>query len=146
MFNSQAGKLTPLAYAFLEPHNSVHRQYEALRAYFVEGLASADTAARWGYTSGSFRVLCHQFRQNPERQFFRSAVEGPRCRPKADPLKVEIIALRKQNCSIYDIARALAERGHHLSPAGISLLLKAEGFARLPRRADEERPAHPGPE
>src|SRR5208283_3645449 len=146
MFNSQAGKLTPLAYAFLEPHNSVHRQYEALRAYFVEGLASADAAARWGYTPGSFRVLCHQFRQNPEREFFRPAAEGPRARPKADPLKTEIIALRKQNCSIYDIARVLEDRGHCLSPAGISWLLKAEGFARLPRRADEERPDHPGPD
>ena len=146
MFNSTAKKLTSITRAFLEPRSPVHRQYEALRAYFVEGLSSADSAARWGYTSGSFRVLCHQFRQNPEREFFRSAALCPRFRPKADPLKAEIIALRKQNCSIYDIARVLEERGHHLSPAGISLLLKTEGFARLPRRADEERPKHPGPE
>ena len=140
MFNTQAKELTPLARALLEPRGPVHRQYEALRAYFVEGLSSAAAAARWGYTPGSFRVLCHQFRQNPEREFFRPAAHGPRSRPKLDPLKTEIIALRKQNCSIYDIARVLEERGQHLSPAGISLLLKAEGFARLPRRADEERP------
>jgi len=55
---------------FLEPANSTHRQYEALRAYFVDGLPSAETAARFGYSAGSFRVLCHQLRQNPQRRFF----------------------------------------------------------------------------
>ena len=47
---------------FLEPVNALHRQYEALRAYFVEGLPSAEAARRFGYTPGAFRVLCHQFR------------------------------------------------------------------------------------
>jgi len=50
------------------------------------------------------------------------------------------MALRKQNLSIYDISRALEEAGSPLSPAAISLILKEEGFARLPRRRDEERP------
>ena len=35
---------------FLEPANSTHRQYEALRAYYVEGLSSAEAAKRFGYT------------------------------------------------------------------------------------------------
>ena len=38
-------KLTSLADRFLQPVNSTHRQYEALRAYFVEGLPSAEAAA-----------------------------------------------------------------------------------------------------
>ena len=50
------------------------------------------------------------------------------------------MALRKQNRSIYDISRALEEAGSPLSPAAISLILKEEGFTRLPRRRDEERP------
>jgi hypothetical protein len=33
-----------------------------------------------------------------------------------------------------------------LSPTYINLILKEEGFARLPRRADEERPDHPHPD
>src|SRR5207302_1002426 len=56
-----------LARRFLEPSNSTHRQYEALRAFFVDGLPSAEAAARFGYTPGSFRVLVHQFRNRPER-------------------------------------------------------------------------------
>jgi hypothetical protein len=48
--------------------------------------------------------------------------------------------MRKQNLSVYDISDALQRSGHSLSPAAISLLLKEEGFARLPRRRDDERP------
>ena len=34
--------ITQLARAFLEPTNATHRQYEALRAYFVDGLPAVD--------------------------------------------------------------------------------------------------------
>src|SRR5512136_2291672 len=102
MFTSEPKKLTDLAGIFLEPANSTHRQYEALRAYFVEGLPSDQAAHRFGYTPGSFRVLVHQFRQNPRRDFFLAPAKGPKIAPKADPLRERIIALRKQNLSIYD--------------------------------------------
>ncbi len=46
-----------MARRFVEPSNSTHRQYEALRAFFVEEIPSAEAAARFGYTPGSFRVL-----------------------------------------------------------------------------------------
>lgn len=39
-----------------------HRQYEALRAIFVEGLPQNDVAARYGFTHGSMRQLVHGFR------------------------------------------------------------------------------------
>jgi hypothetical protein len=65
MFNSKGKQLTQLERIFLEPTDATHRQYEALRAYFVEGLPSHEVAKRFGYTPGSFRVLCHQFRKNP---------------------------------------------------------------------------------
>ncbi len=140
MFTSEPKKLTDLAQAFLEPANATHRQYEALRAYFVDGLPSDQAARRFGYTPGSFRVLVHQFRQNPRRDFFLTPAKGPQAAPKADPLRERIIALRKQNLSIYDISRNLAHQGNSLSPVAVAHVLKEEGFARLPRRADDERP------
>jgi hypothetical protein len=143
MSNRTLNKLTK---AFLEPTNSTHRQYEALRAYFVEGLSSADAAKRFGYTPGSFRVLCHDFRKNPEREFFILPAKGPQAAPKVDRLQEEVIGLRKQNLSIYDISRTLEHGGKILSPAAISLILKEQGFARLPRRRDEERPTGIHPE
>lgn len=133
-------KLTSPSRAFLEPTNSTHRQYEALRAFFIDGLSSVEVAKRFGYTPGSFRVLVHQFRRNPGRAFFLPPAKGPRQAPKSDPVRDQVVALRKQNLSIYDISRALKKNDILLSPVAVSLILKEEGFARLPRRADEERP------
>jgi hypothetical protein len=45
-----------LARVFLEPANATHRQYEALRAFVVDGLPSAEAARRFGYTPGSSAV------------------------------------------------------------------------------------------
>jgi hypothetical protein len=145
MFINTGKPLTELQRIFLEPTDPTHRQYEALRAYFVEGLPSQEVAQRFGYTPGSFRVLCHQFRQHPQRAFFLQPHKGPHRAPKRDPVRDQVIALRKQNFSIYDISETLKAEGHRLSPVTISLLLKEEGFARLPRRADDERPDTPHP-
>jgi hypothetical protein len=146
MSKSAGESITGLARAFLVPSNPTHRQYEALRAYFVDELPSAQAARRFGYTPASFRVLCHKFRQDPQRPFFLPASRGPKTAPKRDRVQDEVIALRKQNQSIYDISRALEAAGHRLSPAAVSLLLRQEGFARLPRRRDEERAPRAGPD
>lgn len=130
-----------LAQIFLQPSGPLHRQYEALRAFFVEHLPAAKVAQRFGYTYGSFRVLCHQFRQNPRREFFQTTPKGPRSSPKRDPVRERIIALRKQNYSIYDIQHALQESGHPLSAAAISQTLTQEGFARC--RAAPTRSGRP---
>jgi hypothetical protein len=140
MFTSGAKKLTDLSRVFLEPSNATHRQYEALRAFIVDGLPGTEVAHRFGYTPGSFRVLVHQFRQNPHRDFFLTPAKGPQSAPKSDPLRDRIIAMRKQNLSIYDISRNLNHQGHPLSPVTVAQILKDEGFARLPRRADDQRP------
>ena len=76
MFNSKPNKLTNMARFFLEPANSTHRQYEALRAYFVEDLPSVEVARRFGYSPGSFRVLAHQFRQQSRSPLLPSPSEG----------------------------------------------------------------------
>jgi transposase len=140
MLNSSSKKLTNYASCFLQPSNSTHRQYEALRAYFVEGLSSKQTAKRFGYTQGSFRVLAHEFGKNPHRQFFLPPAKGPHKAPKKDKVREKVIALRKENLSIYDISDLLQRKGHPLSPVSVSMILKQEGFARLPRRQDDERP------
>lgn len=131
---------------FLEPKNATHRQYEALRAHFVEGLRQADAAKRFGYSVGSFRVLCHGFRQDPQRPFFVDRRRVRRRRDTTDRARERVVALRKQNLSIYDIAHGLAEEGTKLSAPAIAAMLRDEGFARLPRRTEEERPRRAQPE
>jgi hypothetical protein len=137
---STAKQLTPLAQHFLVPTNPTHRQYEALRAYFVEGLSASQVADRFGYTPGSFRVLAHHFRHDPQRAFFLPTTKRQHSPTKSLALKDRVISLRKQNLSIYDISRALQADGQSISPVAIDQILKTEGFTRLPRRADEDRP------
>ena len=145
MFTSKRDRVTEFASVFLEPQNATHRQYEALRAHFVDGLPSKEAAERFGYTPGSFRVLAHDFRTNPQRTFFLPPSRGPQRAPRRDKVRKQVIALRKQNLSIYDISRALAREEESISPVSVSLILKEEGFARLPRRNENERPDHAHP-
>src|SRR3954466_1847755 len=144
MDDNSRDRLT-LARRFLEPSNSTHRQYEALRAFFVDRVPSAEAAARFGYTPGSFRVLVHQFRHRPGRDFFAPTARQGRPPGKRKRLREQVVALRKQNLSVHDISRALARDGESLSPAAIAVILEEEGFAKLPRRLDDERPDQPRP-
>jgi transposase len=130
---------------FAEPSHPRQRQYEALRAYFLEGRPSHEVARDFGYSAGSFRVLCHAFRRDPDPQFFVSPAPGPREQPKKSKAHDLLVALRKQNHSVYEIAEVLKERAMPLSPTAVREVLRAEGFAPLPRRLDEERPVGPGP-
>ena len=127
-----------LAQLLLTPRNAAHRQYEALRAYLVERLPGREVAKRHGYTYGALQQLVHQFRRQPNRQFF---VDSPRPGAKADDvIRQRIIHLRKQNQSVYDISEALKKEGIQRSPVAVAEVLRKEGFAKLPRRGDGERP------
>src|SRR4029077_12073706 len=117
-----------LARRFLEPTNSSHRQYEALRAFFVDGVPSAEAARRFGYPPGSFRVLVHQFRNQPKRDFFVPTAREGRPVGTRTRLGAELVCRRTQNLPLHDIRRALARDGESLSPAAVAAVLKAEGF------------------
>ena len=130
---------------FLHPTSAKQRQYEALRAYYVDDRPAAAAARAFGYTPGAFHVMCHHFRRQAAPVFFASPRPGPRAQPKKSAAREATIALRKRNYSIYEISEALNERQLALSPTAVREVLKAEGFAALPRRLDEERPARPHP-
>lgn len=125
---------------FLEPSSPKQRQYEALRAYFAEERPSAQAARAFGYTPGSFQVMCHRFRREPRPSFFVTPQPGPRSQPKKSAARDLVVELRKRNHSVYEISEVLKSRDLGLSPTAVREVLKAEGFAPLPRRLDEERP------
>src|SRR5580698_7429380 len=150
MFISDRSKITSPEQAFLIPANSTHRQYEALRAFFVEKKPSHVAAAAFGYSAGSFRVLCHKFRQDLKQSFFLPDrhTDKHASNPAPEPAKIvrlreRVVELRKQNFSIYDIVRALREDGTPLSAPAVWAILDKEGFAKLPRRRDDDRPVGP---
>jgi transposase len=143
--NNLSKPLRDDAQFFLEPHTPRQRQYEALRAYFVDHLSVKEVAARFGYTPGAFHGLCHQFRHDPKRAFFVPTKPGPKYSPKRDGARERVISLRKQHYSVHDIHDTLKEAGIHLSTVSIWTILKEEGFSRLARRSDAERPRRPAP-
>jgi transposase len=137
--------LTDCQRFFAKPATPRQRQYEALRAFYLEGLPSAECARRFGYSAGAFRVLCHAFRRGDLPELFATARPGRREQPKKSRAHEQIVALRKRNYSVYEISQALKEQATPLSATAVREVLAAEGFAPLPRRLDEERPARVGP-
>ena len=127
---------------FLAPESPLQRQYEALRAYFLDGLSGPQAARRFAYSPSAFRVLCYQFRHLPAKRagFFQHPKPGPQHAPARDRVRQLAVALRKQNLSVYDIQRELVLAGHAISINALAALVREEGFARLPRRRDEDRP------
>jgi len=76
----------PLHRFFLHPSSPHQRQYEALRAVFVENLSQKEAATRFGYSYGAFRQLVLQFRtasrEGAPPPFSANRVAG---RPSTDP-------------------------------------------------------------
>src|SRR5262249_11520717 len=139
------GNITKLRRFFSEPSSPRQRQYEALRAYFFEQSPSAELAKRFAYSAGAFRVLCHTFRRGGLPDFLAVGRPGPRTQPKKSAAVEKIVELRKRNYSIYEISQELKAQRTPLSATAVGEVLAAEGFARLPRRRDDERPASMAP-
>jgi len=145
MPNIKLKDLTACRKFFQEPSGPKQRQYEAIRAYYVDELTGEQAAAKFGYTHGSFRQLLHEFVNDPDPQFFITPRHGPQAQSKKDSARETIIALRKQNYSVSEISEALKEAGIKLSATAVDEVLKSEGFAPLPRRSLPERPDRPRP-
>ena len=67
---------------FVEPEQTFHRRYEALRAFFVEGRSLEQTAAQFGYREAALKSMVSRFRAGCRKGpsppfFFRTDVGGP---------------------------------------------------------------------
>jgi len=79
---------------FLEPTETYHRQYEALRAFFVEGRRVKDIAQQFGYQETSLRSMICRFRAQVQADevppfLFSRRVDGlkGRVRPPNQPVR-----------------------------------------------------------
>jgi transposase len=128
---------------FLEPVLPSHRQYEALRAYFVDQVPAGQVARRFKYSPSTFYALLRDLRDDRLPPFFTARKRGPKEAPLRESVFPQVVELRKQNRSATEIASVLKERGLRISAAYVIRILKQEGFARLPKRSrlEIERPA-----
>ena len=95
--------------AFLIPLSPTHRQYEALRAHYVEGKTPTEAAAQFGYTLSAYYAWMHELRHqvsSPEQFAAYFFAQKPRGRkPRQDKERVDelIGELRKKYLSVPDI-------------------------------------------
>jgi transposase len=136
----QTCQTRPGAEFFTTAGVGTQRRYEALRAYFVEGLSAADAAARFGYTTAAFESVVRDFRAG-DREFFVERRPGPKTAPGKDAARARIVELRRAGHSIDEIAVALRAEGTPLNRTGISEVVTEEGFERLWRRPEPARGA-----
>jgi hypothetical protein len=124
---------------FLQPKLVAHKQYEALRMYFVDGNPAHEVAQRFGYTYRAFTSLVSYFREKlGENQsgsvFFVEHTPGRKISSETLGAKSVIIDMRKKYYSVPDIKVALDGLGQPMSEKNIYNIIAAEGFSRLPRR------------
>jgi hypothetical protein len=91
---------TPCLRFFLEPTDTLHRRYEALRAYFVERRPLKRIAQQSGYTYntlggviGDFRARCREdqvppFSRHPDRGDRDVAARSRRSPRKSPPWRI----------------------------------------------------------
>jgi transposase len=127
---------------FVEPSEPAQRRYEALRAYFVEGLSAAEVGVRFGYSPAVVHQMASELRAG-RSAFFIDSRPGPKGPRKAARIRDEVLALRAQDRSVTEIAAALGASGTPVSAQTIWTILAAEGLERLPRRAAGQRGAPP---
>jgi transposase len=127
---------------FTQPTVAAHRRYEALRAYYVEELAAAEIAERFGYTKASVQTLISQYRQADVGGLFQAARPGPKRQPKKDAARERVIELRRSRHGIEEIVSELERAGTPLSRTAVWEILREEGLSRMPslRLAKPERP------
>ncbi len=127
---------------FLKHNTIAQKQYEALRAFFVDKLSAKETAEQFGYTLRGFNSLVADFRAklkkgllNQDDPFFQLRKKGSGIKKDTDDLVKLILEMRKKNYSVTDIKTTLDSKNYSVSERYISLMLNKQGFARLPRRS-----------
>lgn len=130
---------------FSAPTNSLHKQYEALRAFFVEKLTAEEIAKKFHYKKSTVYSLTRDFNNRikdnsivPDH-FFHQATPGRKPTVKSDQVRDKIIMLRKKYLSVPDIKSILDAQNENISERHIHTILHEEGFSRLPRRNKAEK-------
>jgi transposase len=124
---------------FTAPTGAAQRRYEALRAYFLDGMPAAEVADRFGYSTASVHQMATLLRKGKLALFTetRPGPKGPR--KVTGQLRARVLALRAAGHSVTEIAAALTAEGLPVSAQTTWQILDAEGIGRLPRRDEGRR-------
>ncbi|MCL1912992.1 MAG: hypothetical protein FWG10_03695 [Eubacteriaceae bacterium] len=135
---------------FLYPKLALHKQYLAMRDFFLDGKSAEEISKAHGYSVSSVYSLVRDFKikmssdgnsgEEPD-PFFKDPSRGrPRLQQEAGSREI-IVECRKKNMGVPEIKSTLDAMDIKVSEKQITKVLREEGFARLPRRDGEERKA-----
>ena len=127
---------------FAEPDNAGHRQFLALRRFFLDGRSAAEVALEFGYSTSTVYSLVRDFKQRLHGDtdpFFITNRPGRKGLDEDEQLVRLIIALRKKYFSVPEIKAILDAQEIVVSERSITAILKKDGFGRLPRRDSDTR-------
>jgi hypothetical protein len=124
--------------AFTRPALVNQRRYEALRAWFVDGLSYAEAGERFGYTRWAMISLVREHKAGKLELFAPPRKPGPPpgSAPARDRARARAVELRRQGLSAYEISARLAAEGRPLNRTSVAEILAEEGFGRLIRRPE----------
>jgi transposase len=119
---------------FIHPVHGWQRQYEALRASFVERLPAKAVAERFGYSQTYIHLLRHQFTHG-KIDFSEPVPESRTKRRNVDAgTRQKICNFREHRLSAGEITQLLSEEGIEISVRTVERVLAEEGYPKLPRR------------
>jgi len=131
---------------FANPTQPLHRQYLALRSFYLYENSAEDVAAEFGYSVNAVYTMAKNFKnklesskQNGAELFFQELKMG-RPKQERDPDMEEIIvAFRKKQLSVPDIKILMDGKGYNVSEGFIYRVCDENGFARLPKRSSQQK-------
>lgn len=118
---------------FSHPKTPGQKQYEALRAFYVDHVPGGEVARRYGYTYAAFNSLKQRFKSGGV-EFFMTPPRGPKGPRMAPTARLKIIECRKKGVSCGQTVEILDTLGMPTSLSSVARVLKEEGFPKLPRR------------
>jgi hypothetical protein len=128
---------------FNTAENPAHRQYLALRRFYLDGEAAESVAAEFGYAVSTVYTLARDFKAKlatgDTDPFFIDIKPGRKRLDDSVDVCSTIESLRKQNLSVPEIKSRLDAANINVSERSIYNILDGMGFARLPRRDTAER-------
>ena len=105
---------------FKTPKSTPHKQYEALRAFYIDSTPAREVARRFGYTYAAFNSLRQRFKAE-ELDFFSAPQRGPKG-PRISPeLRSKVVELRGRGLSVGEIYEVME---NHLRSSDSPVILQ----------------------
>jgi len=126
---------------FSKPRLATHKQYLALRMFFLEGASAEEVAQAFGYKPTAIYSFARNFKQKLkecqdayEDPFFQVLRTGPKAVDRSGEDAQLVVEYRKKMLSIPEIEILMDGLGRPMSAGLIGDILRENGFTRMPKR------------